>query len=344
MQAPPPTAAPVEASTNGSGPPATTPDPVPPQYGGFDSLIIGKDGLRAGWSIAIFVLLFRLFSMTIGAVALAIYPALAHFDFSPFMGMVNESVPFLAMLLAVALVALFERRNILEYNLKGPRPGFNFLSGVAAGFLALSALVGALAMGGWLHFGPVALSGTAVFKFGALWACTFLIVGGFEEGVFRCFLQFALARSVNFWWALIIVSVACLDLWLRSNGSVGIVTFIWLEPLSPVSGSGPWGVYLIALLGLFPCLWMQLQKGPGAPVSGRRYGSRPRSSALCTPATTVKTGSASSPRRQSVSCFASASGLQVPRGGLLVVTLHGTGPRPTSTAPRTAAWPPTDTF
>ncbi len=56
--------------------------------------------------------------------------------------------------------------------------------------------------GGWLHFGPVALSGAAIFRFGALWGCTFLLVGCVEEGLFRCYGLFTLTRGINFWWAL----------------------------------------------------------------------------------------------------------------------------------------------
>ena len=110
--------------------------------------------------------------------------------------------------------------------------------------MALSALVGALAWGGWLHFGPVALSGAQIFGFAALWGVAFLLVGFFEEGTFRCYLQFTLTRGINFWWALGIISLACLLLALM------------------VKGNGVWGVYAAALLGLFPCLMLHVRKAP----------------------------------------------------------------------------------
>ena len=135
---------------------------------------------------------------------------------------------------------------------------------MTAGFLALSVLVGTLASGGWLRFGNVALTGIDVVKFGALWGCAFLVVGCVEEGIFRCFLQFTFTRSINFWWAAGIVGVACADLLMRSRGQMGIIAFIWMEPLSPVTGSGIWGVFAVALMGLVPCLWMQLTKAEGA--------------------------------------------------------------------------------
>jgi membrane protease YdiL (CAAX protease family) len=75
-----------------------------------------------------------------------------------------------------------------------------------------------------------------------MWAVAFLLVGCVEEGIFRGYLQFTLTRGINFWWALATVGVLCLNLLLRSKGN------------------GVWGVYFVALLGLLPCLILQLRK------------------------------------------------------------------------------------
>lgn len=238
-------------------------EPLPPRLDfremrGVDWMLNGPHGLRAGWSLAIFLVLFRLFSVIVGTIAVGLYPALAQFNFSPATTLVAELVPFLAMLGAAAMVGVFEHRGIAEFNLTGPRRPMNFFFGAALGFLALSLLVAALALGGWLHFGPVALSGAAVARFGALWGCAFLVVGCVEEGIFRCFLQFTLTRSINFWWALGIVGVLCADLLLRSRGHVGLVAFFWMTPLSAVTGNGLWGVFIAALLGLVPCFVLHL--------------------------------------------------------------------------------------
>ena len=112
--------------------------------------------------------------------------------------------------------------------------------------MGLSVLVGALALGGWLHFGPVALSGAHIYSFAALWGGCFILVGFFEEGTFRCYLQFTLTRGINFWWALGIEAALCLDLVLLGKGN------------------GGWGVYAVALLGVVPCLLLELRKAEGA--------------------------------------------------------------------------------
>ena len=231
---------------------------------GLHWIFIGSQGLRVAWVVVIAVILFRIFNRLLGTVAVGSYPALMSFDFSPTAAIFQELVPLLAMVAAGVLLSRMDQRKILDYNLTGPRRPLHFVSGLAAGLAALSALVGTLALGGWLHFGPIALSGIAILKFGALWAIAFLLVGCVEEGMFRCFLQFTLTRGINFWWALAVIAVVSLDLLLRSQGNAGIIAFIWMDSLPMVNGNTIWGVYVIALLGLVPCLLLHLKKKPGS--------------------------------------------------------------------------------
>jgi membrane protease YdiL (CAAX protease family) len=238
--------------------------PYPDEPRDMHWVFVGRHGLRAGWSVLIAVILYRLFSTFLGTIAVGLFPSLARFGFSPTMAIIEESVPLLAMLAAGVLLARIEHRKILDYNLTGPRRPVCFVSGLAAGFAALSALVGALAWGGWLHFGPIALSGVAIFNFGALWAFAFLLVGCVEEGMFRCYLQFTLTRGINFWWALGITGVICIDLFLRSRGNPGIIAFIWMDTPRMLKGNEAWGVYATALLGLVPCLLLHLKKVEGS--------------------------------------------------------------------------------
>jgi hypothetical protein len=236
------------------------PQPVAPPAGaalttssriirGLRWVFIGTQGLRVGWSSLIFVILTILLLFAVGSVATFIFRNHHHAptdSFSPFRAVVGGVIEVLAILGAGVIVALIERRRIVDYNLTGPRRFVHFLSGLAAGFIGLSALVGALAWGGWLHFGPVALSGGQIFSNAALWAVAFLLTGFWEEGSFRCYLQFTLTRGINFWWALGIIGAACLELLLTAKGN------------------GVRGVYGCALLGLAPCLWLHLKKTEGA--------------------------------------------------------------------------------
>jgi uncharacterized protein len=239
--------------TDLSAEPTAASPPAPPPSGSRSVLnflhwvFIGSTGLRALWSVLIFVVLFILFARVIGTAFSSLHLISKGAAFTPSQGFWRELIAFLALVGAAALVALIERRrSLLEYNLLGPRRPMRFASGLATGFAALSALIGGLAWGGWLQFGPIALSGPEVFRFAALWACCFLVVGFVEEGIFRCYLQATLTRGINFWWALGVVAVIC-----------GVLVF-------KSKGSGVWGVYGFALLGLIPCLLLHLKKAQGA--------------------------------------------------------------------------------
>ena len=230
----------------------------------LDWALTGNHGLRAGWSVLIFVILYRLFSLVLGSIAVTLDPRLATLSYTATLAILSELIPFLAVMGSAALVARMERRKLLDYNLAGRRRARHFIAGLATGFAALSVLVGALACGGWLQFGPVALAGSAIFKYAALWACAFLLVGCVEEGIFRCYLQFTLTRGINLWWGLGIVAVLCLDVFLRSRGNVGIVALLWLDPLPAITGNSYLGVYAVALLGLAGCLALRLKRPQGA--------------------------------------------------------------------------------
>jgi membrane protease YdiL (CAAX protease family) len=245
-----PPVVPVASSLETAPEPPAPIEPAAPPPEPFETrvllkILMGPQGLRAGWSVALFALLFALF----GAIAGFVFVTLHLIDpnaknFTARGALLNELVPFLGMVAAAAVVALVERRrgNLLAFNLIGPRRGLRFIEGYVAGFAALSALIGALAWGGWLHLGPITLTGAQIFKFAAVWGIAFLLVGCVEEGLFRCYLQFTLARGINFWWALGIIGAVCLDLVLRGKGN------------------GIWGAYILAGLGFVPCLLLHLNK------------------------------------------------------------------------------------
>jgi hypothetical protein len=242
---PPLPEAPLTASNENAAPETVPPTLSERIFNWVNWTFLGDQGLRAGWSVVFFVVLGILFGIVIGSVFSSLHLISKKSSFTASSALFGELVGVLALVGTGVLMALIERRkNLLAYNLTGPRRIFHFLSGLAAGFAALSALVGALNWGGWLRFGPIALSGGHIFKYGLMWASAFLLVGCFEEGVFRGYLQFTFTRGLNFWWALGTEVSVCL--WLAMTAK----------------GNGVWGVYAIALLGLAPCLILHLRKTP----------------------------------------------------------------------------------
>jgi uncharacterized protein len=203
----------------------------------------GKSGLRAGWSIGLFVLFMGLWIYLITFIAKQAHlMAGGKFAFTAVNDLIVESIGIVMLVSSAALVALIERRRLRDYNLAGPNRLRHFFTGWLGGFAAVSLLMGGLYLGGWLHVGALALSGISIWKYAALWGLAFLAVGCLEEGMFRCFLQYTLTRGLNFWWALGILAVVCADLIFTGKGN------------------GIWGVYFIGGLGLIPCLIVHLRK------------------------------------------------------------------------------------
>ncbi len=239
---------------------APVPSPEPPQPSSFGGdgfppagpeqsdrglkwIFIGPQGLRSGWSALLFLVLAVAFGAGFGFLFTRLH-LITRGGMTPSNAVFGELFQVLALVAAAAVVAAIEHRSILDYNLRGPRRVVHFFSGIVVGFAALSALVGSLAWGGWLHFGPVNLHGSEVLRFGLIWGVAFLLVGCFEEGLMRCFLLSVLTRGTNFWWAAGTVACIC---------AIGLVAS---------KGSGNWGVYIIALLGLLPCFWLHWSRSP----------------------------------------------------------------------------------
>lgn len=198
-------------------------------------IFAGPQGLRAGWSVLLAYGLFYFFRLVTGTFFYSFGLVNERNDYTSTSELALELIPFIAMLSTGIILAAVEQRSILDFNLAGPRRARHFLSGTVSGFFALSALICVLRLGGWMHFGPVALSGAAILRFALLWGLAFLTVGCVEEGLFRCYLQFTLTRGINFWWALAAEIVLCLYAFIDAR-------------------SGAPGIYAIAALGLLPCL------------------------------------------------------------------------------------------
>lgn len=225
--------------------PPNLPEQPEAPYHGLRWIFIGPEGLRAGWSVLLFLALLVGFMMALGALFARLH-LITRGGMTPRNGLFSELFQVIALIAAAAVVALIEHRSILDYNLRGTRRAIHFFSGFVIGFAALSLLVGGLRAGHWLTFGPIALTGPAIFKYALVWGAVFVLVGCFEEGTMRCYLQYTLTRGINFWWAAGIIACICTLLMLRTGRN------------------GAWGVYILALLGLVPCLLLHLKKAPSS--------------------------------------------------------------------------------
>ncbi len=180
----------------------TSSEPIPPPPPStLHKIFIGKDGLRAGWSLLIFIALMAALLFCVNVIGHKIHPsapktAKANSDVSITSGLILESSTFLVILLATWIMSKIERRPNSVYGLGGSRKLPHFLAGMAWGVACLSLLVVTLWKTGLLVFDSRLLSGSAIFRYGAIWLLGFLFVGLTEEYLTRGYLQYTLTRGL----------------------------------------------------------------------------------------------------------------------------------------------------
>jgi membrane protease YdiL (CAAX protease family) len=191
--------------------PTPAPDvPVPPQPNRLQWVFLGPNGLRALWRLAIFIgvvvgLRFGV-SRTLHLLHL-VRPHPAVIDFSAKTVLIQDGLAFFCVLLATLIMGAFEKRSLSDYGLplRGAF-GLRFFEGIVWGFVAECATMFTLFLTGNVTFQGYALAGAAALQYALLWAVAFLMVGFFEESLFRGYPQFTLATGIGFWPAAIVLS------------------------------------------------------------------------------------------------------------------------------------------
>jgi hypothetical protein len=136
------------------------------------------------------------------------FPVPARGEFSYSFQFVQELANFAAFYCAALVMARIEKRPAGIYGLPA-QAAFKrlFWQGCLFGLCEVSVLVGLIALCRSYSFGSLALHGTEIFSWAALWAVFFLVVALSEEFMFRGYTQFTLADGIGFWPAAVALSV-----------------------------------------------------------------------------------------------------------------------------------------
>jgi len=215
--------------------------PVGPRPSLARRVFQGPFGLRAGWSLLIYI---SIIVTVVGGLNMAHRRSkAAHHDAAKAgqstggqetagksdsdKGMTVEStivfegITFIVLLLLSWLMAAIEGRSIWAFGLGGTHAIGRFLVGAVWGLLALSLLVGTLWAMHLLVFDGELEYGWEILKWGSAQLLGFLIVGLVEEYLFRGYLQFTLTRglvglgnlvspgngrAISFWFAAVVTS------------------------------------------------------------------------------------------------------------------------------------------
>jgi len=229
--------------------PAFEPQPRPST---LRRIFMGRFGLRAGWGMAIFIVVVVIITAIAGFVAVAAngqlkevialrmqamaHPNLPkpvfHIRFAPALVIASDGVSFLGMAAMCFVFSKTERRRFGTYGI-GRSRRMDFFPGAFWGLAALSLLVFALHVAHVLVFDARILHGLPILSYGLKWLLAFLLVGFSEEYQLRGYLQFTLtrglyglaeklsparARMVAFWIAAVIMSLLFGALHLGNNG------------------------------------------------------------------------------------------------------------------------------
>lgn len=190
------------------------------------SLFLGPDGLRPGWGLLAYVVMFY----PLQAEASQLYVSNVHASGLWSMLLV-EFAMFVAAVIPALVLAVVERRRWGVYGLPVKQTfGGRFWIGAAWGIASVSLLLLALRGAGAFHFGSLALHGARIARFAAFWAVMFVCVGLFEEFLLRGYMQFTLARGIGFWPAALILSAGFGLIHLRNDNEhwPGLLAAAWI--------------------------------------------------------------------------------------------------------------------
>lgn len=148
----------------------------------------------------------------------------------------SEGVQLLGVLGAAAILARIEKRRVREYGLPLTGRGMrDLLAGTLWGLVFVALLVGAIALLGGVHI--AGLASPSVLVPALEWALAMLLLGLFEEALFRGYALVSLSEAAGFWPASIKLSVffGALHFFTKPHET-------WIDAVS------------VGLIGLFLCV------------------------------------------------------------------------------------------
>ena len=189
---------------------------------GWQSVFVGRRGLRAGWGVGLFLGLYLSLDMLVNHVLDRI-PVLRVISPVPVeVALLREAAELCVILASTWIIAKVTRRWFGSYGYAARNAGVRLWTGAAWGMVSLTVLIGCMWATGHIVFDGLQLHGKDIVIYSLAWAMVFLMIGVLEESLFRGFLQHTLARGVGFWWAALMVSGAFI-LWHVHNADESTV-------------------------------------------------------------------------------------------------------------------------
>jgi len=171
-------------------------------------LFLGPQGLRAGWGLLIYLVLFNLMGGLLFLVLQRVLNIPDNPPWTPGLLLGGEAVQLVFALVATAILGRIEKRPFAAYGV-ALRAAFGklFWEGALWGILSIGAVIGMMALAGGYTVSGLAIHGAAALGSTILWALAFLFIGLFEEIYFRGYPLATLTRGLGFWPAALLLSL-----------------------------------------------------------------------------------------------------------------------------------------
>ena len=177
--------------------------------GGAHRWFYGRNGLRAGWSLLIFLAAGAAVEAGLGWV-ITRFGQLPARDapWTPGLLIAGEALFFTIVLLLTLMMGRIEGRSLPTYGFPPRRAfGARFWEGAGWGVGSCLLVYALMAAAGGYRIQGLAEHGVAALRWGALWALAMLGVAVYEELNYRGFTLFTLSRGIGFWPAALILSL-----------------------------------------------------------------------------------------------------------------------------------------
>jgi len=181
----------------------------PVEASAWRRMFVGPQGLRAGWALAVFLVVENLLEIATVEVATKGFGVQPPRAWSPTFLIVGELIELALALIATLLMARIERRDLATYGLPLRRAfRSRFWEGALWGVVSAGLVYALMAAAGGYRVDGLAQQGTAALTWMLLWALAFLSVALYEELYFRGYTLFTLARGMGFWPGALLLSLA----------------------------------------------------------------------------------------------------------------------------------------
>jgi len=199
--------------------------PARPPRSQFASIFLGPNGIRAGWRLLIFLVIFLGLAQGL-SFTLHRIPAVRNWEAAQPKGAVTaaqmifgEGIAVFILVVSALIMSKIEKKTFADYGLPLTEAfGKRFWLGIPLGLAMLSILMGIIAALHGFSISGLALGSADAVKYGAVFGIGFILVGIFEEFSFRGYMQATLTSGMGFWPAAVVLAICFGAIHLQNQG------------------------------------------------------------------------------------------------------------------------------